>query len=121
MPARIPSAAARAEIGKFAHTGELQRPLIGLAGAADVFVVPEHNATGYLEAVTAAGRGDRYWQYLVENGTHVDAYATFGYGLQPMLPFVWQAFEMLEAIVERGERPRGAGSARSVSGLADLG
>lgn len=117
----VPSDAARAEIATFEHTGALERPLIGIAGAADVFVTPQKNATGYLEAVRAAGRDDRYWQYLVANGTHVDAYAAYGYGLQPMLPFVWAAFEQLERIVENGEKPAGAGIARDVAAPADIG
>ncbi len=117
----VPSAAARKTIAAFAHTGALERPLIGLAGDADVFVTPAGNAETYLEAVRKAGRGDRYWQYRVQNGTHVDAYAGYGYGLQPILPFVWAAFEQLERIVENGERPAGAGSARSVAEPHELG
>ncbi len=112
--AYVPSAAVRAAIGAFAHSGALERPLIGLAGDSDVFVSPQNNAAPYLAAVKAAGRGDRYWQYVVAGGTHVDAYAAFGYGLQPQLPFVWRAFERLVDIVERGASPGGAGTARVV-------
>jgi hypothetical protein len=111
----VPSAAARAEIAGFGQTGSLERPMISIAGEADVFVTPQRNATSYLEAVRAAGRGDRYWQYLVRNGTHVDAYASYGYGLQPMLPFVWAAIERLERVVEHGDLPPGAGTARSIA------
>ncbi len=119
--AYVPSAAARANIAGFAHTGSLERPLIGVAGSADVFVTPARNATGYLDAVRAAGRSDRYWQYLVENGTHVDGYATFGYGLRPILPFVWAAFERMEQIVENGDVPAGAGTARTIAEPGDIG
>jgi hypothetical protein len=109
-----PSRAAKRAIGEFAHTGQIERPLIGVAGTADVFVTPRHNFEPYLEAVRAAGRGDRYWQYLVEGGPHVDGYAALGYDLQPQLPFVWRAFDQLVRIVVEGERPPGAGTARLV-------
>jgi hypothetical protein len=110
----VPSAAARGTIAAFAQTGALARPLIGLAGDADVFVTPHNNAAPYLAAVRAAGCGDRYWQYVVAGGTHVDGYSSFGYDLQPQLPFVWRAFERLEEIVEGGRLPPGAGTARAV-------
>ncbi len=116
----VPSQRARRAVAAFAHTGALERPLIGIAGDCDVFVTPWHNAAPYLAAVNAAGRGGRYWQYVVAGGTHVDAYAGFGFGLQPQLPFVWRAFERLEDIVERGLVPPGAGTARVVSSPAEL-
>ena len=116
-----PGPAARARIGAISHTGEIERPLVGVAGTADVFVTPEQNAAPYLEAVRAAGRGDKYWQYLVDGGTHVDSYVAFGYGLQPQIPFAWAAFEQLRRIVANGERPSGAGTARIVTRPAEIG
>ena len=85
-----------------------------------MFITPERNAAAYLELVRNARRSDRYWQYIVDNGTHVDAFAGFGYGLQPMLPFVWSALERLERIVEHGEAPAGAGTARSIATPAEI-
>jgi hypothetical protein len=115
------SDAAKRTIAEFAHTGQIGRPLIGLAGTADVFVTSRHNFEPYLEAVRAAGRGDRYWQYLVEGGPHVDAYAALGFGLQPQLPFVWRAFDQLVRIVVDDENPPGAGSARLVRDPGEIG
>ncbi len=103
------SSMARANIAAFAHTGKIEKPLIGIAGDADVFITPRHNFDAYVDAVCAAGRGDRYWPTLVAGGTHVDGFAAFGWNLQPMLPFVWRGFETLIAIVEEGARPPGAG------------
>jgi len=112
--AYVPSAAARAKIAAFAHAGKIEKPLIGIAGDADVFVTPHHNFEAYADAVRAAGRGDHYWPTLVAGGTHVDGFAAFGWDLQPMLPSVWRGFEMLVAIVEDAARPLGAGSIRHV-------
>jgi len=110
----VPSDSARAAIEPFAHTGRIERPLIGIAGEADVFITPLRNALPYLELVRAARRADRYWQYLVADGTHVDSYTSLGWNLRPLAPFVWKAFEKLVAIVEGAERPPGAGTSQRV-------
>ena len=107
--AYVPSSAALENIATFAHSGKIEKPLIGIAGDADVFITPRHNFETYVAAVRAAGCGERYWPTLVAGGTHVDAYAALGWNLQPMLPFVWRGFETLVAIVEDGARPPGAG------------
>lgn len=112
----VPSAATRSSIAKFAHTGKIGKPLVSIAGAADMFITPGNNATPYLNMVNAAGAGANYWQYLVTGGTHVDTFAAFpGYGLQPQLPFAWAAFNELVSIVERGVKPAGAGTQQTVS------
>ncbi len=112
--AYVPSAAAERAIAGVAHTGRLGKPLVGIAGDADVFITPQHNFDPYREAVIAAGCGERYRQYEVAGGTHVDPYASLGWALQPQLPFAWRAFEQLVAIVEGGARPPGAGTKRVV-------
>jgi len=112
--AYAPSEAAKKNIAEFAHTGKLTRPLIGIAGTADMLIPPQLNFIAYMEAVRAAACSEHYWQYLVEDGPHVDSYVAFGYGLQPQLPFVWRAFDQLVRIVADGERPFGAGKMRKV-------
>lgn len=113
--AYVPSDAARAEIERFAHTGKIERPLIGIAGDADVFITPQQNFEPYVAAVRAAGRSDLYWPYLVRDGTHSDQYVDYGWNLRTQLPFVWNAFECLEGIVERNERPASPGEIVVVS------
>jgi hypothetical protein len=112
-----PSAAARAAIASFAHTGKIGKPMVSIAGAADMFVTAANNATPYLAAVNANGKGSMYWQYLITGGTHVDTFAnpTWGYGLQPQLNFGWAAFNQLVNIVEHGANPAGAGTQQTVS------
>lgn len=121
--AYVPSAGARAAIGRFAHTGKIRKPLISIAGTADMFITNANNATTYLNAVNAAGAGSHYWQYLVQGGTHVDTFANpaWGYGLQPQLPFAWAAFNQLVAIVEKGATPPGAGTQQTVASPTQIG
>lgn len=118
----VPSAAARSAISAFAHTGNIGKPLVSVAGNADMFVTAANNATPYLAKVNAAGKGSQYWQYLVNGGTHVDTFAdpTWGYGLQPQLQFGWAAFNQVVAIVESGAHPAGAGTQQTVQNPADI-
>ncbi len=118
--AYVPTPAAERAIRAFAHSGRLGKPLFGVAGDADVFITPQHNFDPYLAAVRAAGRDDRYWQYEVAGGTHVDAFSALGWGLQPQLPFVRRAFDRLVDLVERGVVPPGAGTKRAVSSPEEI-
>jgi hypothetical protein len=118
--AYLPSPAVAETIAPFAHSGSLERPLIGIAGSADVFITPQHNAAPYLAAVRAAGRAARYWQYIVEDGTHVDSYVAFGWNLRAQAPFAWAAFDRLVDIVENGATPPGAGTARAISSPSEM-
>lgn len=104
----VPSAAARANIAAFAHTGRLTKPLISIAGTADMFITPANNATAYLNAAVNGGYGRNIWQYLVQGGTHVDTFANPALGyttLQPQLAFAWRAFDLLVNKVEGGTNP----------------
>jgi hypothetical protein len=87
-----------------------------------MFITPGNNATPYLAAVNAAGKGSRYWQYLVSGGTHVDTFAAAsnGYPLQPQLPFAWAAFKQLVNLVEGGVTPPGAGTQQTVHVPTDI-
>ncbi len=118
--AYVPSPRARAAIRAFAQTGAIGKPLISIAGASDVFITPRNNAEPYLDAVVAQGCGANYWQYLVQDANHMDAFVRLGYGLQPQLPFAWAAFEQLVGIVEHGARPAGAGTQQTVSAPAQI-
>lgn len=118
--AYAPSQRARDAIRAFAHTGEIGKPLVSIAGSADAFVTPANNATAYLSAVKRAGKSALYHLYLVDGGTHVDAFAPFGYGLRPQLPFAWAAFDQLVAIVERGYAAPGAGTQRTVTAPSEI-
>jgi pimeloyl-ACP methyl ester carboxylesterase len=113
--AYVPPASAASSIATFQHTGNIGKPLVSIAGSADMFITAANNATPYLKAVNANGKGSQYWQYLVSGGTHVDTFSALGYGLQPQLPFAWAAFNQMVAIVEKGYKPAGAGTQQPVS------
>ncbi len=98
----VPSPSSAANIAAIAHTGNIGKPLVGIAGSLDMFITPANNFTTYRNAVNAAGKGSLYSQYLVTRGTHVDTFAPLGYTLQPQLPFAWAAFAQLVSIVESG-------------------
>jgi hypothetical protein len=118
--AYAPSAAARTAIRAFAHTGDIGKPLISIAGTADALIPPEHNATAYLAAIKRAGKGSLCLQYLVDGGTHVDPFVDFGYGLRAQAPFAWAALDQLAAVVERGYAALGAGRQRVVTAPGDI-
>ncbi|HZW52752.1 MAG TPA: hypothetical protein VFF00_01895 [Candidatus Elarobacter sp.] len=118
----VPSPAARAAIAAFAHSGNIGKPLVSIAGAQDMFITPQNNATPYLAAVNAAGKGSQYWQYIVSGGTHVDTFAALNpaYGLKTQVQFAWSAFNQLVSIVENGAHPAGAGTQQTVSQPTDI-
>jgi alpha-beta hydrolase superfamily lysophospholipase len=111
--AYVPSAAARRTIAGFAHSGEIGKPLVSIAGTLDAFITPQSNAVGYARAVQRAGAAALHELFLVEGGTHLDTFSLFGYGLQPQAPFAWAAFDRLVSRVERGGAG-GRGAIRTV-------
>lgn len=123
MPANrasyVPSPDARTAVKRFAHDGKLERPLVSIAGTRDALATPENNAVAYARAVARANRSAFHRLFLVENGTHVDTFVAFGYGLRPQLPFAWAAFERLIKIVENGDAA-GAGAIRTVASPAEI-
>lgn len=116
----VPSFFARQKFAAFSHTGAIAKPIVSIAGSADMFITPQNNAVAYLNAVNASGAGSLYHQYIVTGGTHVDSFAAFGYGLQPQAPFAWRAFDQLVDIVEKKAIVPGAGSSIAVSTPSDI-
>ncbi len=115
-----PSPKATERIARFAQSGRIGCPLVSIAGSSDVLIPPAIHARPYLDAIVAAGEGERAWYYEIDAATHVDAFAAFGYGLRAQYPFASAAFEQLVAIVERGFRPPGAGTPRTVADPCEI-
>lgn len=97
-----PSPQARTAIAAFAHSGDIGKPLVSIAGSSDAFITPEAHAVAYAGAVRRAQRAALHALYVVAGGTHVDAFTAFGYGLQAQAPFAWAAFSKLVRTVEHG-------------------
>jgi hypothetical protein len=112
--AYVPSERARTAIKAFAHSGAIERPLISLAGTKDVLIPPDFHAVGYAQSVADAGRARFHRLYLIENATHADSFANFGYGLQSCWPFAWAAFDQLVRTVEQNDT-RGLGTTRRIA------
>jgi hypothetical protein len=110
---RLPSSDVGANINAFATTGRIKRPLITVAGTMDGLLPIDAHARAYARKVEAAlGRdGDadhpreqgapEYRLYEVQNGNHIETYATTFPQLQYIEPHAQKAFDLLVAKVER--------------------
>jgi hypothetical protein len=109
---RLPASDVGASIAAFATTGRIKRPLITVAGTLDGLLPIDVHARAYARKVEAArdrdGDGDRsrdrdapdYRLYEVQNGNHIETYATTFPQLQYIEPHAQKAFDLLVARVE---------------------
>jgi hypothetical protein len=109
---RLPLSGAGANFAAFATTGRIKRPLITVAGTLDGLLPIDIHARAYARKVEAAvGRDDadqprgpgapEYRLYEVQNGNHIETYATTFPQLQYIEPHAQKAFDLLVAKVER--------------------
>ncbi|MFZ1949354.1 MAG: 3-hydroxybutyrate oligomer hydrolase family protein [Pseudolabrys sp.] len=112
-----------AQLAAFATTGDIQRPLITVAGTMDALLPIDHHARAYARKVKAMAEGndhdhgngdDRgrgnwgdkhqpaYRLYEVQNGNHIETYPDTFAQLQLITPHAQRAFDLLVAQVERG-------------------
>jgi hypothetical protein len=102
-----------AQFAAFATTGDIQRPLITVAGTMDALLPIDHHARAYARNVAAAadirglGNGsDRhppaYRLYEVQNGNHIETFQDTFPQLQLIEPHAQRAFDLLVGLVERG-------------------
>ncbi|MBO0755801.1 MAG: hypothetical protein J2P54_08070, partial [Bradyrhizobiaceae bacterium] len=106
---RLPNSDVGADIAAFATTGRIRRPLITVAGTMDGLLPIDVHARAYARKVEAAlGDADRphgqdapeYRLYEVQNGNHIETYATTFPQLQYIEPHAQKAFDLLVAKVE---------------------
>ena len=109
------------QLSAFATTGDIQRPLVTVAGTMDALLPIDHHARAYARKVAAAaddrGRGNgsdkhppAYRLYEVQNGNHIETYkdtpAPPVFPAFPQLeliqPHAQRAFDLLVGQVERG-------------------
>jgi hypothetical protein len=107
-----------ANLAAFATTGDIQRPLITVAGTMDALLPIDHHARAYARAVAAAaerdngnGNGNAYGKdkhrpayrlYEVQNGNHIETFRDTFPQLELIQPHAQRAFDLLVAHVERG-------------------
>src|SRR5689334_11782533 len=117
------------KLAAFATTGDIQRPLVTVAGTMDALLPIDHHARAYARNVAAAadvrGRGNgsdkhppAYRLYEVQNGNHIETYKDTPPAfpqLELIQPHAQHAFDLLVGQVERGAAlppsqciPRGA-------------
>ena len=109
-----------AQLAAFATTGDIQRPLVTVAGTMDALLPIDHHARAYARKVAAAaddrGRGNgsdkhppAYRLYEVQNGNHIETYQDTPAPRVPAFPqleliepHAQRAFDLLVGQVERG-------------------
>jgi hypothetical protein len=105
-----------AQLAAFATTGDIQRPLVTVAGTMDALLPIDHHARAYARKVAAVaesqdrgqgGGNDKhqpaYRLYEVQNGNHLELFQDiFTTQLQLIEPHAQRAFDLLVAQVERG-------------------
>jgi hypothetical protein len=97
-------------IAKFENTGDIKKPLITVHGTWDAFIFSNVHAVPYERLVKGRGKGDLYRLYLIDKGTHLDALVHKPdidptRKMQPLLPYVHQAFDLMVDWVEKGKVP----------------
>jgi 3HB-oligomer hydrolase 3HBOH len=105
------------QLEAFATTGDIQRPLITVAGTMDGLLPIDHHARAYARKVLDAAErhhqnaGDdqgnddgkprpAYRLYEVQNGNHIEAYQDFFPQLELIQPHAQRAFDLLVGQVE---------------------
>jgi hypothetical protein len=112
-----------AQLAAFATTGDIQRPLITVAGTMDALLPIDHHARAYARKVKAMAEGDdhdhdhgkgdgrgnwddkhqpAYRLYEVQNGNHIETFQDTFAQLQLIEPHAQRAFDLLVDQVERG-------------------
>lgn len=111
--ARLSASDVGAQMAAFATTGQIQRPLITVAGTMDALLPIDHHARAYARKVRAAlarqpngvahgesGKAGEYRLYEVQNGNHIETYQDSFPQLELIERHAQAAFDALVAHVE---------------------
>ncbi len=108
--ARVATTDVAENIAAFETTGKIKKPLITVAGTMDGLLPIVHHARAYAAKVASSRkgndehRGPQYRLYEVQNGNHIEAYATTFADLVLIQPHAQRAFDLLVEHVE-GKAP----------------
>jgi Tannase and feruloyl esterase/3HB-oligomer hydrolase (3HBOH) len=104
-PDEVKRAVARVQL-----TGRIGKPMLTLHGTLDSLLPPKTDSDVYAGLIRSAGRGSVHRYYVVADGNHVDSlYNLLPAVVRPILPCYRDAFEALEAWVQRGVAPPPSG------------
>jgi hypothetical protein len=103
-----------AQMAAFATTGQIQRPLVTVAGTMDALLPIDHHARAYARKVAAAAKAQRnngngaddlrtaYRLYEVQNGNHLETNQLLFPQLELIQPHAQRAFDLLVDQVQNG-------------------
>ena len=98
--ARIGIPGVFASVAAVATTGKVTKPLVTVAGTMDALLPIQRQARAYEAEVNSKGFGAQYRLYEVQNGNHIESYATFYPQLEVIQPHAQKAFDLLVNSVE---------------------
>ena len=105
---RLSSSEVGAQMAAIATTGDIQRPLITVAGTMDALLPIDHHARAYARKVAASAgkkpeKQPAFRLYEVQNGNHIENYSQLSFSkLELIQPHAQRSFDLLVEHVERG-------------------
>jgi pimeloyl-ACP methyl ester carboxylesterase len=98
------------KIAKFQNTGNIKKPVISIHGTWDSLLFPGVHIKPYEALVKKNGKESLYRLYMIDHGNHFDSLAgnpqiDKNKQIQPLLPYVHQAFDAMVEWVEGGIEP----------------
>lgn len=100
----------RPRMERISNTGQLQKPMLSVAGNWDCLLPFPHHAEAYAQLVKSSGRAAYHRLYEIHGGNHVDGLLRTELGRQqPVLPYFEAAFHYVEDWVERSVEPPQSG------------
>jgi len=103
-------AAVKEALGRIENSGEISKPLITVHGTWDALIFSNVHAIPYERLIKEKKKEDIHRLYLIDKGNHLDSMVgrpgvDSQKTMQPLLPYVHQAFDLLVDWVEAGKIP----------------